>query len=236
MDLDRLKARIQALRSKTVANGCTEQEAMAAAAKVAALLDQYQLSLSDVELRQERCARGGIDTGRRQRGPIDGCVTAVAGFCDCRVWRESSDRGEIRYVFFGLRPDVEAAHYLYDVIDAAMDLETLRYKRTRDYLGYHPDDRRTVVRSFLIGMANSIADKLAALKAERDRTNRATTGRDLVVVKHDLVEEELARLDLVFRRPRAANRLVAKSAFEAGRQAGRRFSPRPGVAAAKAAE
>ena len=29
-DIDRLKARIQALRVKTVQNGCTEQEALAA--------------------------------------------------------------------------------------------------------------------------------------------------------------------------------------------------------------
>ena len=43
-DIDRLKARIQALRAKTVENGCTEQEALAAAAKVADLLDQHDLA------------------------------------------------------------------------------------------------------------------------------------------------------------------------------------------------
>ena len=42
---DRLRQRIQALRAKTVANGCTEGEALAAAAKVAELLDRYDLSL-----------------------------------------------------------------------------------------------------------------------------------------------------------------------------------------------
>jgi hypothetical protein len=34
-DLDKLKSRLQALRAKTIANGCTEDEALAAAAKVA---------------------------------------------------------------------------------------------------------------------------------------------------------------------------------------------------------
>src|SRR4051812_7011300 len=37
--LDKLKARIQALRAKTIDNGCTESEAVSAAAKVAELLD-----------------------------------------------------------------------------------------------------------------------------------------------------------------------------------------------------
>ncbi len=39
--LDRLKARIQGLRSKTTDNGCTEAEALLAATKVAELLDRY---------------------------------------------------------------------------------------------------------------------------------------------------------------------------------------------------
>jgi hypothetical protein len=38
-ELDKLKTRIQALRAKTIDNGCTEEEALSAAAKVAELLD-----------------------------------------------------------------------------------------------------------------------------------------------------------------------------------------------------
>ena len=49
--LDKLKVRIQSLRAKTIENGCTEDEALSAAAKVAELLDRHDLSLSDVELR-----------------------------------------------------------------------------------------------------------------------------------------------------------------------------------------
>jgi hypothetical protein len=49
--LDKLKLRIQALRAKTIDNGCTEDEALSAAAKVAELLDRYDLSLSDVDIR-----------------------------------------------------------------------------------------------------------------------------------------------------------------------------------------
>ena len=41
--LGKLKLRIQALRAKTIDNGCTEDEALSAAAKVAELLDRYDL-------------------------------------------------------------------------------------------------------------------------------------------------------------------------------------------------
>ena len=47
--LDRLKTRIQGLRSKTTNNGCTEAEALLATAKVAELLDRYDLSLTEIE-------------------------------------------------------------------------------------------------------------------------------------------------------------------------------------------
>ena len=63
-ELDKLKVRIQALRAKTIDNGCTEDEALSAAAKVAELLDRYDLSMTDVEMR-ELMTRGKLRAGRK---------------------------------------------------------------------------------------------------------------------------------------------------------------------------
>src|SRR3954470_21486634 len=101
-ELDKLRSRIQALRAKTIANGCTEDEALSAAAKVAELLDRHDLSLSDVELRASSWERRFYETFRKKRIPLVACIGAIAHFCDCRVWREKSPAGENRYVFFGL--------------------------------------------------------------------------------------------------------------------------------------
>lgn len=51
-------ARIRALLMKTVDNGCTEEEAMAAAAKAGELMDRYGLESSEVEIRAEKCTTG----------------------------------------------------------------------------------------------------------------------------------------------------------------------------------
>ena len=91
---DRLKTRIQGLRSKTTDNGCTEAEALLAAAKVAELLDRYDLSLTDVEIRDAPCEQREYETYRKKRIPLDDCVGAIANFCDCRVWREKNQAGE----------------------------------------------------------------------------------------------------------------------------------------------
>ena len=109
---DGLKTRIQGLRAKTTDNGCTEAEALLAAVKVAELLDRYDLSLTDVEIRNAQCEQREYETPRKKRIPLDDCIGAIANFCDCRVWREKNPAGESRYVFFGLRSDIEVARYL----------------------------------------------------------------------------------------------------------------------------
>lgn len=110
--LNKLRIRIQGLRAKTTDNGCTEGEALSAAAKVAELLDRHDLSLTDVEIRDAPCERREYATHHNKRIPLDDCIGAIADFCDCRVWREKNPAGKARYVFFGLRSDIEAAHYL----------------------------------------------------------------------------------------------------------------------------
>ena len=44
----------------TVENGCTEEEALSAATKVADLLDHYVLPLTDIELRDEPLRAGRV--------------------------------------------------------------------------------------------------------------------------------------------------------------------------------
>jgi hypothetical protein len=48
-ELGRVKARIKALADKTVANGCTEAEAMSAAEMVGRLLERYALNMDEIE-------------------------------------------------------------------------------------------------------------------------------------------------------------------------------------------
>jgi hypothetical protein len=85
-ELSRVKARIKALTDKTVANGCTEAEAMSAAEMVGRLLECYALSMDEIEVRSARCVQVEVHLGSRRRRPIDGCVPAMPRFCDCKVW------------------------------------------------------------------------------------------------------------------------------------------------------
>ncbi len=224
--MDRVIQLIQALRAKTVDRGCTEEEAMAAAAKVAELLARHDLSLDELGVRQSDCAGAPVETGRRRRAAQDYCVQPVAEFCDCRAWSEESTDGTLRYVFFGLEADVEAARFLHDLIENVFETESAAFRQGAIYGALRGGERRTALNSFQIGLSNGIAGKLNTLKAARSATAAATTGRDLVAVKQSVVDDELEKLGLHFtRRSASSRRLVNSEAYAAGRAAGALFEP-----------
>ena len=64
MDRKKIAERIRALRAKTTTNGCTEEEAAAAATMVAKLLERYNMTLDETELRESEFALKTIATFR----------------------------------------------------------------------------------------------------------------------------------------------------------------------------
>jgi hypothetical protein len=146
------------------------------------------------------------------------------------VWTETTATGPIRYIFFGLPADVEAAHFLYDLIDVTFTTETTQFKTGTIYGHLDPDERRKAVNSFQIGLSHGIAGKLKTMKAERDATNKTSSGRGLMPLKTSVIDDELTKLGLSFQaKSRARRKRVLVDAYEAGQVAGRRFEVRAGI-------
>jgi hypothetical protein len=230
-ELSRVKARIKALTEKTIANGCTEAEAMAAAEMVGRLLERYALSMDAIEIRTARCVQVAVPIGGRRRRPIDGCVPAIARFCDCKVWLtratapdpsgEATDRC---YMFFGFETDTALATYLFAVIDRAVRTETMTFRQLNSRLqGVRL--RRTSA-SFQHGVVARVSERLDAMHSARDATVRAqrSTGTDLIVAKNRVVEEAFGEIDIRLVRMAATGRRVITSAFRAGWTAGDRVN------------
>ena len=187
-ELSRVKARIKALAERTVSNGCTEAEAMAAAEMVGRLLERYALTMEEIDLREARCVQVEIPLAGRQRRPIDGCVPAIARCCDCKVWL-ARDKDRPRYVFFGFETDTALAAYLYQVIDRAILEELERFRAARPAL--RGVDLRQASTSFQQGMAARLAERLESLQREREASvaRQRSTGTALMLVKQTVVEE-----------------------------------------------
>jgi hypothetical protein len=235
-ELARIKARIKALTEKTVANGCTEAEAMSAAEMVGRLLERYALSMDEIEVRAARCVQVEVELGSRRRRPIDGAVPAIARFCDCKVWlapaspagsadpERDQPRPGIRYIFFGFETDAALAAYLFTVIGRAIATETAAFKHASPWL--KATKLRQATSSFQHGLVARVAARLDTMHEEREVMVRAqrVTGTALIVVKHQVVEDAFRETEVRLVSMSALGQRVGTKAYQAGWAAGDRVN------------
>lgn len=217
--------KVQALLSKTTENGATEHEALAAADIANKLMEEHDLTYTDIEgeLREDRYGArrrpfAGGNGRRRTWHEVRGCLHAIGNYWDCKSWYSGQD-----LVFFGSEHDSDAAHAMVDLLRVAIDGEFARYLKSDD----RPQDvhGKTLRASFGIGIASRIAQRLYEIK--RSRTQAGGTGSTaLIVVKGQIVTEKYAAYcrDTNLK-IRSAGRRVARphqGAYVAGIAAGNR--------------
>ncbi|MBD0273458.1 MAG: DUF2786 domain-containing protein, partial [Acetobacteraceae bacterium] len=161
-ELSKVKVRIRALAAKTVERGCSEAEAMAAAAKVGELLDVYGLSMSEVELREEACVQRRAAFAGPARTALRWLYPALLRFCECRGWTD----GRQDFVLFGLEPDVQMAEWLLHVIARALAHEEARSRAGPAYAARR-ETPQAVLRSFRYGFADRLSKRLDELADAR---------------------------------------------------------------------
>lgn len=223
-----LAAKIRALLAKTVDNGCTEAEAMSAASKAKQLMDEYQIDLDEAGLEAEGFVRGTAEGAeKRKLNAQDWLANAISEYCEVKSWRTAvggfySGRAKYRYVFFGLRSDVEFANWLLKA------LEAFCWQRADDYAVQTGEGDYLSKRNFVMGCASRISQRLREQVAARKVQNQHTaTGKSLVIVKSAMVKREFDKLGL---RLRTASRSGgyrsggSAGAHAAGRAAGDRAS------------
>lgn len=228
--LERVIARIRALQAKTQAAGCTEAEAMAAAEKAEELLRRYDVDRTPEAIGETACVLARIPTERKRQDGLDACGTAIARFCDCRHWLQNGADGRLTHVFFGMPADVEAARVLYDVIADTFAVETAAFKAGKTYRETPSPDRAQATKSFRYGLAQGVREKLLALAEQRGQRTQRSTGRDLVPLKTQAIDDALARLGIAFRSASSGKRYVDPDAYRQGRTSGAAFQPEPAVA------
>jgi hypothetical protein len=210
--------RIKALSQKTEANGCTEEEAFAAALKMGELMDKYGVESSEAELREETCITGIHGGERLKTHDSQWCAKAVAQYCDCRVWHKTHT-GHI--AFFGLPADVEVATYLMRVIEGAMNRSLKEFKKSPDYPYW--DKPKHVATTFNGSMSMRINARLGEMHAARHtETMKTTTGTNLVLVKTQIVDAQLEAAGVRIKKAGKSSRYgsTSEAARDAGQAAG----------------
>jgi hypothetical protein len=166
-DLDTIKARIRKLMARTTANGCTEAEAMAAAAKAMAMMREHGLSPDQIE-----CGQHSIPLGRRRAHVMDLLWSRIAHVCRCQNWR--ADDGRVWHVvYFGREPWPEIAAWLHGVVQGAHKRGMRDFTKGGSYKARRTNKTRAAARlafseGFVLGVNRQLLDLLLpAEEAER---------------------------------------------------------------------
>lgn len=241
MEIETVAAVIRELTKKTVDNGCTEAEMLAAMEKIGKLMKTYNLTMDKVFLDKVKCIQVDVPIGKpiRMRKPlrIHWAARAVADFCDCRVWQSSIttylNRGFIwqyQLSAFGLETDAQMFEYLIKMLDITASAELGRYKKSAEYLNDMTHHKRKIS-SFEKGFFDRIHNRLVGMTEQRKREEKAETKvtiKDgvqvgpgaLIVVKQNKVADEFKKLGIKLCASKATyGRVTSGSAYNAGQAA-----------------
>jgi len=155
-DRSKIKARIAALMAMTKARGCTEAEAMAAAAKAADLMREYGIAEEEIGIESARAKSKTRGEGVRDHlaGTIASVTNTAVIYLD----------GEIE--FFGAPPGPEIASYLWVICNRAVDRAITEFKTGRLYRARRSvRTKREAVADFTAGIVARLQRRLTELFA-----------------------------------------------------------------------
>jgi Protein of unknown function (DUF2786) len=214
MQRESILDKIQALLSKTVANGCTEAEMLAALAKARAMRDAHGITDEELQLAKDDAA---ILYGE----PVDeidphGIKWRLAGalptYCEVKVFRQPHVSG---LKFIGARADIEWSTWLLEY------LADFVFERLTDHLIVSlapPNERRQIIKGFVHGITGRISERM--LELAKPPTAQTANARALVVVKGEAITNKLKELGIKLRITSSRRFASDDGAYEAGREAG----------------
>jgi hypothetical protein len=221
---DAIIAKIQKLRAMTIQNGASENEASVAAAAIARLMAEWDISQSEADVRREasRCGQDYFCILRESPHEWRQVEIGIKRLFHLKVWASQFSEDILglgwpqyftKISFFGLPADVEAGRSLAEICHTAIANESLaesnrmgRAKGKAQYLA-----------SFRYGMAERLKERIIELIPV------VPTGTGLIVLKNQLVTEEFAKLGISLRNEGIRIQLNP-TAFAAGQTAAGRVN------------
>lgn len=218
--IESIRKKISALLKKNEEAGANETEANAAMTMAQKLMDEYGVTMEDIQKtqnNQDGFSEKKIQEGRKNLHEVDlyGISSAIAHFTDTTVFKRKVRGEDATLVFFGYNADVELAEYIREVCKRAMETEWGLFVSGNELTGHKRRHRK----NFMIGMSDRISKRLRALKESH---TESTTGTDLIVLKNQLVIQALNERNVNIRKNNRKVTYDEGEAFDAGQDAGDR--------------
>jgi Protein of unknown function (DUF2786) len=213
--------KIRALLEKTVKNGCSEAEAMAALGKAQAMKDAYAVTEAELNLtKEEKAILRREPPGTKDPHRIKWfLVGSVSKFCNCAGWRRRRDEGG-GIVFCGLPPDAQFASWLLDTLANFVQAEIVNFLMEAEPSN---EGRGAAIRGFVLGCTDRISQRLREL-CEQSAALATSNAKALVVIKDAAVQAKLDELGIRLRSCLSSCGEWDDSSYQAGTAAGDRAS------------
>lgn len=207
--------KIKALLAMTVENGASETEMLHALSAARKLMDEFDISETDLQFNGESVTRETRVVTDFDRIRIKLC-TPVGRFCGCHSWSDRNSSDTLTYC--GLQSETIFAHWLLDMLSDFVLREVDSFAHTNGVRTRRgPRLSRLERESFIHGCSGRIAQRLLELIPRAAKG----TGKDLVVAKNALIDAFMQEHGIKFRETFKLYQLDA-DAYEAGEAAGDR--------------
>ena len=198
-DIKSIIEKIRKLQQHTTANGSSQNEAMISAQKISDLMQTYRIKEDQIDFDNEDIKRIFYEFGSKKH-PCVHAWKGIEAICGVRVYSQSRYKTDSDYnhkkvcsfAICGFHADVEQAKYLLYVIKKAIDSEVERFKKGSIYK--QSDRKVSLVNGFALSMGNEIGDRLEEMARDNawktyqeKKKQNSSNGRDLIVVKNQLI-------------------------------------------------
>lgn len=228
-DRDKIVEKIKKFLAMTVERGASEQEAMMAAKRAAQLMQEFDLSLSDLAaLSKTKGKMEKFHFSREMQRFMNNLTTGISKLCSVLTLVTGPSDDHIEFV--GHPIDVEFAQYLSAICLRA--LETQAERSNREYALFRLNVRRRKIESVLQGMSERINTRLKDLAWAR----REAQGTALMEVKEDIANRTLEEHGFLLSSTPRRERGVDSEAYTVGLALGEQVQLNAAVHGAAAAD
>ena len=188
MNRQEILKKLKAFSQRTVENGCTEAEAIAAAKAMQSLQEKYDCTLTELDISLTEYVKERVSLGQKIKHPVWGALFGVQTFTGVKFVANRT-----RITVFGQQHKVDNAVYLIGLLQSSMELEYLAYKNSADYEEesfYH--HARSIRTSFMNGMAQRLSFRLCKMHTESRQSVEqptASNGTALVVMADNALDD-----------------------------------------------
>lgn len=220
-----IAAKCRALAAKTVENGCTEAEALAAAELLTKLLQKHNMTMGEAELKATSFDHSKQRVADEVGVRLWKVASAIGKLTGCTYWQSAVGVNPVEYNFFGFEHEVMVARYLLAICCRAMRTEEARVNRSNAL--YVESKRRRLLLPFLDGMRDRLAERLLEMIPP------TPTGTGLVVLRNALILKGLKDIGINLQPQRAGQSRDFEPSYFDGRAAADRVGLNRGLESAR---